>query len=86
MGRALVAPNAPRVHRMKMRCGWGTIFRMILDSAYISIILKTFPKEVELESAITLMTFKGRTDGAVGMPKFGNVRFRGLCISWKEGS
>lgn len=86
MGRALVAPNAPRVHRMKMRCGWGTIFRMILDSAYISFTLEIFPKEVELEPAITLMTLKGRTDRAVGMPKFGNVRSSWLYTSGKEGS
>lgn len=69
-----------------MRCGWGTIFRMILDSAYISFILETFPKEVELEPAFTLMTLKGRMDGAVGMPKFWNVHFSWLRTSGKEGS
>lgn len=62
----------------------GTIFRMILDSAYISLTLETFPKGDELEPAITLMTLKGRMDGAVGMPKFWNVRW--LCTSGKEGS
>lgn len=86
MGRALVAPNAPRVHRMKMRCGWGTVFRMILDSAYISFTSETFPKEVELEPAIALMTLKGRADGAVGMPKFRNVCSSCLCTAGKEGS
>lgn len=58
---------------------WGMIFRMILDSAYVSVTLKTFPQEVEPEPAITLRTLKGRTEGALGTHKVLECDTSPLC-------
>lgn len=76
----------PRLHRRKVGWGWGTIFRMILGSAYVSLTLKAFPEEAEPEPAIILRTLKGRTNGAVGALKFCSVIFSSLCASGEEGS